>query len=222
MDACVTTYTCLAAAASVAVCTGLKAQREDYLHNRCGQHVAQTRAYQAFEEALIKWAEHKQQNPDSHSRRPLPSDFDSGDYVTEEIEPEKTHRPVTAGFGVATLGLSAAAYAASVFDRRKFAERADYIERWSWLDPRPLWRRHFAGVGRCKATNKAGVLLYCARAILIAIRAPRPARGWAVLSGAPGCFSGIYFWGYFGYIHGYHWSGGPPGGWGGPFLVNMY
>ena len=52
--------------------------------------------------------------------------------------------------------------------------------------------------------------------------APRPARGWAVLSGAPGCFSGIYFWGYFGYIHGYHWSGGPPGGWGGPFLVNMY
>ena len=58
---------------------------------------------------------------------------------------------------------------------------------------------------------------------LIAMRAPeRPARGWAVLSGAPGCFSGIYFWGYFGYIHGYHWSGGPPGGWGGPFLVNMY
>ena len=51
--------------------------------------------------------------------------------------------------------------------------------------------------------------------------APRPARGWAVLSGAPGCFSGIYFWGYFGYIHGYHWSGGPPGGWGGPFLVNQ-
>ena len=42
--------------------------------------------------------------------------------------------------------------------------------------------------------------------------APRPARGWAVLSGAPGCFSGIYFGGYFGYIHGYHWSGGPPGG----------
>ena len=28
---------------------------------------------------------------------------------------------------------------------------------------------------------------------LIAMRAPRPARGWAVLSGAPGCFSGIYF-----------------------------
>ena len=52
--------------------------------------------------------------------------------------------------------------------------------------------------------------------------APRPARGWAVLSGAPGCFSGIYFGGYFGYIHDYHWSGGPPGGWGGPFLVNMY
>ena len=51
--------------------------------------------------------------------------------------------------------------------------------------------------------------------------APTPARGWAILSGAPGCFSGIYFGGYFGYIHGYHWSGGPPGGWGGPFLVNQ-
>ena len=46
--------------------------------------------------------------------------------------------------------------------------------------------------------------------------APRPARGWAVLSGAPGCFSGIYFWGYFGYIHGYHWSGGRQGGGAGP------
>ena len=51
--------------------------------------------------------------------------------------------------------------------------------------------------------------------------APRPARGWAVLSGAPGCFSGIYFWGYFGFIHGYHWSGGPPGRWDGPFLGNQ-
>ena len=139
MDARVTTYTCLAAAAaaaSVAACTSLKAQREDYLHNRLGQHIAETRAYQAFEKALIKWAKHKQKNPDSNSRRPLPSDFDSGDYVSEEIKPVKTLRPVTAGFGVAALVLSAAAYAASVFDRREFAERTNYVESWSWLDPR--------------------------------------------------------------------------------------
>ena len=107
---------------------------------------------------------------------------------------------------------------------------------------------------------------FIAGAILVGIGAPRPARGWAVLSGAPGVFSSaILVWGpvpfcppagvsrtnharFFAptlctwngpglptwaapetrlgcipqwYIHGYHWSGGPPGGWGGPYMVNQ-
>ena len=40
--------------------------------------------------------------------------------------------------------------------------------------------------------------------------APRPARGWSVLSGAPGVFCCESTW-----------FGGPPGGWGGPFMVNQ-
>ena len=101
---------------------------------------------------------------------------------------------------------------------------------------------------------------------MVGIWAPRPAKGWAVLSGAPGVFSSaILVWGpvpfcppagvsrtnharFFAptlctwngpglptwaapetrlgcfpqwYIHGYHWSGGPPGGWGGPYMINQ-
>ena len=231
----VTTYTCLAAAAaaaSVAACTDLEARRKNYLYNRGKCYTAKTQAYQAFEKALTDWAEDKQKNPDFDSPRPKIVDFYFGGYVSEEIMPKKiTLRPVTAGFGVAAVALLTAACVANEFDRRDFAELADSFEQhwlrtgfvdgfgirlsWGWDDP----PAHNRGI-RCRSRGPAYCCM-CGGGVRSPgfpriIGAPRPERGWAVLSGAPGCFSGIYFWGYFGYIHGYHWSGGPPGGGAGP------